>query len=64
MTASSPCIRLCQIDQSSGLCAGCLRSLDEIARWGGMAETERLAIMASLPARRSRLSSPPSGSPA
>lgn len=52
MTASSPCVRLCQIDQASGLCTGCLRSLDEIARWGGMTESERQAIMNRLPERK------------
>lgn len=60
MTASSPCINLCQIDRPSGLCIGCLRSLNEIGRWSSLSEPDRLAIMASLPARRSRLSSPPS----
>lgn len=64
MTASSPCIRLCQIDPASRLCLGCLRSLDEIARWAGMSEPERLAIMANLPERAPRPSSPPSASPA
>jgi predicted Fe-S protein YdhL (DUF1289 family) len=54
--ASSPCIRLCVIDRASGLCRGCLRTLDEIATWGSLAEPERLAIMAGLPERAARLS--------
>ena len=36
----SPCLRLCRIGED-GLCAGCLRSLDEIARWSRMDEAER-----------------------
>jgi predicted Fe-S protein YdhL (DUF1289 family) len=48
---SSPCIKVCVIDAASGLCSGCGRSLDEIARWGGMTEAARLAAMATLPAR-------------
>ena len=39
----------------TGLCIGCGRTLQEIARWGAMAETERKAIMGELPARRAAL---------
>ncbi|MFD2440251.1 DUF1289 domain-containing protein [Paracoccus kondratievae] len=52
MKPSSPCIQICQIYADSGLCRGCLRSLDEIARWASMTEAERLAIMAQLPDRQ------------
>jgi len=45
---SSPCIKVCVIDAAAQICAGCGRSLDEIARWGRMSEDERLAIMATL----------------
>ncbi len=31
---ASPCISVCRMDESGGLCVGCLRTLDEIARWG------------------------------
>lgn len=47
----SPCVNICQIG-GNGRCIGCARSLDEIARWGLMTETERQRIMADLPARR------------
>ncbi len=40
----SPCIGLCQLDEG-GLCVGCLRSGDEIARWLGMAAAERAHLM-------------------
>ncbi|WP_010138225.1 DUF1289 domain-containing protein [Oceanicola sp. S124] len=50
---SSPCVDICVIHSGTGLCAGCLRSMDEIAAWAGMSETERQAIMADLPARAS-----------
>jgi len=39
------------IDGVTGLCFGCGRTLPEIAKWGGMSEAERLAIMATLPQR-------------
>lgn len=47
----SPCIKICVIDPARGLCTGCWRSLDEIARWGSMTPAERRTIMAALPAR-------------
>jgi uncharacterized protein len=48
---SSPCVKVCVIDAASGLCSGCGRSLDEIARWGGLMEEQRRHIMAGLPQR-------------
>lgn len=48
----SPCIKVCQMDPSRGLCLGCARTLDEIARWGTMSETERERIMGELPRRK------------
>ena len=50
----SPCVRVCWVDPRSGLCAGCLRTLDEIARWGGMTPGERRALLAELPGRTAR----------
>jgi predicted Fe-S protein YdhL (DUF1289 family) len=32
----SPCISVCRMDAASGLCEGCMRTLDEIAAWGMM----------------------------
>ncbi len=29
----SPCIRVCRMNPHSGLCEGCLRTLDEIIQW-------------------------------
>jgi predicted Fe-S protein YdhL (DUF1289 family) len=51
---SSPCIRICVIDPVSKLCEGCGRTLQEIAHWSRLSETERLAIMARLEERRNR----------
>ena len=48
---SSPCTGVCRIDGGSGLCAGCARTLDEIARWSAMSEAERLRVRAQLPGR-------------
>ena len=48
---ASPCTSVCTIDPASGLCAGCLRTLDEIARWGAMDDDEKRAVIAALSAR-------------
>ena len=54
----SPCIKVCQMDPARGVCIGCCRTLDEVARWGGMTDAERDAVMAELPARRKELDIP------
>ena len=40
----TPCIGICQLD-AHGLCEGCRRTGDEIARWLGMTDAERLHLM-------------------
>jgi len=40
------------MDPQRGLCMGCGRTLDEIARWAQMSDAERERIMAQLPVRR------------
>jgi uncharacterized protein len=47
----SPCTGICRLD-ARGLCEGCLRTGDEIARWRGMSDGERLYLMEQvLPSR-------------
>ena len=41
---ASPCSGVCRIDAASGLCAGCRRTLDEIAGWQSMGEADRRAV--------------------
>jgi predicted Fe-S protein YdhL (DUF1289 family) len=48
----SPCISICQMDQATGLCAGCLRTLDEIASWSVYGDDEKRAVLAAVAARR------------
>ena len=40
----SPCIGVCKLD-ASGLCEGCQRTTDEIARWISMSDAERARLM-------------------
>jgi uncharacterized protein len=51
----SPCTKICTLDARSGLCLGCGRTIDEIARWAVMSADKRARIMAELPARRASL---------
>ena len=50
-TIETPCIKVCQIDQMRGICTGCLRTLEEIAGWGGYSPERRREIMRSLASR-------------
>jgi predicted Fe-S protein YdhL (DUF1289 family) len=56
----SPCIRLCVMDAETGLCLGCGRTLDEIARWSSLSDAERQAVMDDLPRRLTRTEDDPS----
>lgn len=47
----TPCIKVCTLDPQHGMCVGCGRTLDEIARWSAMSDTERRRVMAALPDR-------------
>jgi len=47
----SPCIGICTM-AGDGLCEGCARTLDEIARWGSFDDEQRRVLMDDvLPAR-------------
>ena len=52
---ASPCVKVCVMDAEQSYCEGCLRTLGEIARWSDMDDSERAAIMALLPVRRSEI---------
>ena len=47
----SPCISVCRMDAASGLCEGCLRTLDEIAAWGTMDNGGKRAVWALIEQR-------------
>jgi predicted Fe-S protein YdhL (DUF1289 family) len=51
----SPCVDLCVMDDASGWCIGCGRTIDEIAGWGQSSPATRAAVIAELPARMDRL---------
>jgi uncharacterized protein len=47
----SPCINLCEMAPDTGLCRGCLRTLDEIVRWGNASDDEKRAVWLELKRR-------------
>lgn len=49
---ASPCVSVCEMDDASGLCRGCLRTLDEIAHWGLYDDDEKRAVLGQLAQRR------------
>jgi predicted Fe-S protein YdhL (DUF1289 family) len=44
----SPCISVCRMDEASGLCEGCLRTLEEIACWSTLGETGKREVWSSI----------------
>ena len=55
MAIETPCTKVCVIEPVSGLCRGCGRDLNEIARWGSLTDDERHRVMADLPKRLDQL---------
>lgn len=53
-TMPSPCIGVCKIVRATGLCQGCLRTLDEITAWRDASEGERRRILGRVCERRRR----------
>jgi hypothetical protein len=49
---ASPCIGICLVDPATRQCRGCLRTVDEIARWYDASAAEKHAMLAVLAARR------------
>lgn len=51
---ASPCTSICTIDAETGLCAGCYRTLDEIAGWIDLSAEQKRTLLATLLIRRVR----------
>ncbi|MEM5276274.1 DUF1289 domain-containing protein [Cupriavidus taiwanensis] len=47
----SPCRNICHMDPFSGYCAGCLRTIDEIAGWSSASDEDKRHVWAQLPQR-------------
>ena len=55
----SPCINICKME--GDLCAGCFRTLDEIARWANIGDDDKRLILAAVAQRRGKLDAGPAG---
>jgi uncharacterized protein len=47
----SPCIGVCAMNEATGFCHGCFRTIDEIKGWWEMPATQRERVMQMLEAR-------------
>ena len=55
---ASPCINICRMSPATGLCEGCLRTLDEIAQWSRLDDEAKRAVWLQLDRRREELFHP------
>lgn len=55
MSIPSPCINICRMEASTGLCEGCLRTIDEIAGWRTYDDETRQWVLELIAQRRSEL---------
>jgi hypothetical protein len=55
----SPCISVCVMDEATGLCTGCLRTLDEIALWSVLDDETRREVWQAIALRRSAAGTSP-----
>lgn len=52
LPVASPCINVCKMEV--GLCTGCFRTLDEIARWANVGDDGKRLILVAVAQRRLR----------
>ncbi len=55
---NSPCISICRMDEGSGWCEGCLRTIHEIAAWGNLNDAGKQTVLSQIEERR-KLVRPP-----
>ena len=48
MSIKSPCVLLCSIEEATGYCHGCGRTIGEISNWLTMSDAERDALRLQL----------------
>lgn len=51
----SPCINVCQMEPATGLCRGCLRTIDEIVAWGSASDEVKRAVWAEIRRREAEI---------
>ena len=48
----SPCVNICRMEAASGLCAGCWRTIDEIAAWSKMDDDGKRRVWQAIALRK------------
>jgi predicted Fe-S protein YdhL (DUF1289 family) len=51
----SPCISVCAMDDLTGLCLGCYRTLDEIKDWWDMSPEQQKSLLTEIEERQINL---------
>jgi uncharacterized protein len=55
MGVDSPCIKICEFDEKTGFCIGCLRTKDECKQWKKLKDKQRVRIIDERPRRKAKL---------
>ncbi len=58
---ASPCTKVCVMNDATGYCRGCFRTIEEIARWSQMSDDERVQVIDAV-AKRGTVAGPAEGS--
>ena len=53
----SPCVGVCTMNESTGFCQGCYRTIEEIRQWGDMASDQKSQLLTELEQRQIELAS-------
>ncbi len=48
----SPCVGICTLNSATDLCAGCMRTREEIAKWSSFTNEDRFVVVQKLRERR------------
>jgi predicted Fe-S protein YdhL (DUF1289 family) len=51
----SPCINVCRMVPATGLCEGCMRTIDEIVAWGKADDAYKRAVWAEIRRREAQM---------
>lgn len=54
----SPCINVCRMSPATGLCEGCLRTIEEIATWSTLDDAAKEQVWDTIEQRRLELFRP------
>ena len=52
MSVNSPCIGICQIDEKTSYCTGCLRTIEEISEWPRFTKEKKKETMKLISLRK------------